>query len=152
MSKMNAEQFDEKVSQLIEEVCVRRSYLEKSQEQIQASWKTNCSFHNPYESNGQPKNIQTATKELVVWMTSIVLSYKNAYQHASDFLNVAVKNEIDGFAVDDWLADFKKRLAIISYKEEKQKLTQLETRLNSLMSEDKKRENELLSILEEMKE
>ena len=61
------------------------------------------------------------------------------------------KFEISGYDLNDWITDVKARLEVIATKREENNLKAMETKLDKLLSEDKKTELELDSIAELLK-
>lgn len=61
------------------------------------------------------------------------------------------KFEISGYDLEDWITDVKARLEVIATKREENNLKAMETKLDKLLSEDKKTELELDSIAELLK-
>lgn len=54
--------------------------------------------------------------------------------------------KLDGFSLNDWMTDINNKLSIKNRKSEEEKLKKLESKLESMLSEDKKIELELNEI------
>jgi hypothetical protein len=57
----------------------------------------------------------------------------------------------DNFTADEWIGDIKARIAKIQISAEKEKLENLEKRLNKIVSPEKRAELELEAIEQELK-
>lgn len=74
----------------------------------------------------------------------------NTYRMSAADLGLR-KFEISGYNLEDWITDVKARLEVIATKREENNLKAMETKLDKLLSEDKKTELELDSIAELLK-
>ena len=50
----------------------------------------------------------------------------------------------------EWIEDFKKRIATIHFQKKKEKLQELEKRLNGILSTEQRREMELKAIMADL--
>jgi len=98
---------------------------------------TSCSI----DWNGNRFNLHALNKDQL----DFLLIYLNSCRLSMVDLGMS-KMIISGFSLMDWIADIKMKLAVISQKEEENNLKALESKLNTLLSEDKKTELELASI------
>lgn len=146
MAKKN--EIDSKITALFDVLHEQQIEVEKAEQNIKRSWKTNCSFVLPYSM--QPTNIQVATKESIINMYADMLSIMDYRSKAAAELGVEVGKDWNGFSVDDWVADFKKRISSIDIKAQKAKLQSLEQRLDAIVSPEQRREMELEAILQEV--
>ena len=130
---LDAKENDKKILDLKSVIEAKKSKLKK----INFAPTTNCSL----ELDGTRHNIHTLTAEaltfLLVKLNSYVLSMKS--------LKINTLS-ISGYSINDWTADIKLKLDIISQKEEENKLKVLESKLAALLSNDKKTELELDNI------
>ena len=91
---------------------------------------------------GESYNLNVQDKQqlinLLVELNSLYLSYKN--------LDIEDEYLLNGFSLEDWISDIKQKIDIINIKAETKKLNDLETKLNKMLSQDKKTEMELNDI------
>ena len=91
---------------------------------------------------GESYNLNVQDKQqlinLLVELNSLYLSYKN--------LDIEDEYLLNGFNLEDWISDIKQKIDIINIKAETKKLNDLETKLNNMLSKDKKTEMELNDI------
>lgn len=146
MAKKN--EVDNKINELFAVLHKQQQEVDAAEKDVKRSWKTNCSFVLPYSM--QPINIQVATKETIVNIYADMLSIMEFRAKAAITLGVDVDTDWNGFSVEDWVADFKKRIASISIKNQKTKLASLEQRLDAIVSPEQRREMELEAILKEV--
>lgn len=99
---------------------------------------TNCSI----EIDGTRYNIQVLSKEQII---SLAVKL-NAYAIAARELELLNDYHISGFNVMDWIKDLKSKLDFVCRKEEEHKLKMMESKLNHLLSNDKKVELEIDEI------
>lgn len=142
---MSAE-IDTKIVSLQQKVAEKKTQIKKAE---RPSWNTNCLF----DCSGIKRNIQTigTVREIVV-LFSILLQSEDAFITAS--LRLGVKDKFcdsSGYSVKDWEEDFKTRIAMINLSEERLKLRKLEDMLESLESDDLKRQKLLDKIEQELK-
>ena len=94
---------------------------------------TNCIL----ELDGTTTNIQILSKEKL----ALLLVKLNLYKMSMENLNMSFdKIMISGYDVRDWMNDILAKIDIISYKEEEQKLKTMESKLEKLLSNEKKTE------------
>jgi hypothetical protein len=70
----------------------------------------------------------------------------NSYRKSAEELNLLENFEYNGYHVNDWIDDIKNKLDVLNRKEEESKLKLMESKLDKLLSDDKKTELELDSI------
>ena len=68
----------------------------------------------------------------------------NAYEMSAD--NLKIDLVISGYGVNEWLADISGKLAIITDKKKRDELKALESKLDKMLSDEKKTELELDEI------
>jgi hypothetical protein len=73
---------------------------------------------------------------------------EQAHREACSRLGVTIAFSYKGFKVEDWVTDFKNRLAVIQVNEVKDVLNRTESKLNELISSDGKAELELAALKE----
>lgn len=128
---------DQKILELKKQIEVKKEKLSKSQKFTPV---TNCSI----EIDGVRHNIQVLQKEQVLNL----LIKLNAYVLSAKDLGVLDSFSVSGYHVQDWITDLKSKFEIMNRKEEEQKLKTMETKLDKLLSDDKKVELELDEIAE----
>lgn len=141
---------DKVIDDLHTKIQKQKTDIESDEKNIKRGWVTNAVY---VMSTGKSVNIQVAKKEQIVEAAADLISRKENHEKACLVLGVdnKISNEFVNF-FDDWVKDFKKRLSTILVKEKKSKLEKLEKRLESIMSEDKKRTMELEKIMKEFNE
>lgn len=87
-------------------------------------------------------NIQTLTKEQLISL----LVKLNSYAVSAIELELLDQYVISGYNIADWIGDLKSKLEFINSKDEEQKLKMMESKLDKLLSDDKKVELELNEI------
>lgn len=103
---------------------------------------TNCIL----EMDGMTLNLNVLSERalILLWIRL------NTYRMSATDLGLR-KFEISGYDLEDWITDVKARLEVIATKREENDLKAMETKLDKLLSEDKKTELELDSIAELLK-
>lgn len=104
---------------------------------------TNCSL----ELDNVRYNIQVLPQSqlitLLVRVNSCLLSAKD--------LGVEEKYELSGYKAQDWIADIKLKLEILSKKDEEKNLKAMEEKLSKLLSDEKQVELEIDAIESSLK-
>lgn len=103
---------------------------------------TNCIL----EMDGMTLNLNVLSESalILLWIRL------NTYRMSAADLGLH-KFEISGYDLEDWITDVKARLEVIATKREENNLKAMKTKLDKLLSEDKKTELELDSIAELLK-
>lgn len=104
---------------------------------------TNCSI----ELRGDRCNINVLTKEQLV----LLMIELNLYTMSAKDLGLVKPVDISGYVIDDWIADIRAKLYVIAYKDEENKLKIMESKLDKLLSNEKKTELEIDEIAELLK-
>lgn len=138
---------DKKIEELFNIVKKQKFEVENTEKEVQMGWKTNCSF-KMYRSG--PVNIQVANEDAVFNALTELVSFKNSAFEANEILGLKKDMIHDGYLVDEWIDDFKKRIATIQLKAKKDKLKTLSDRLASIVSVEQKRQMELDSIEQDL--
>lgn len=96
--------------------------------------------------------LDKVTFNLLVDASEMLLIRLNAYAMSAKDLGLDVDSvQLSGYTLGQWIQDVNNFLQVKTYKEEKKKLDQLENRLNSLLSNDKKTQLEINEIAELLK-
>lgn len=140
---------DSKIRELISELSKRQQDVKQAERESQQKWQTNCSFTGIF-SKPRPINLQTASPEGLKAVVRELIVIRNAELESSAILEQPADYSVDGYSIDAWLADCKKRAAIQNLREKQNKLEQLQTRLDSIISPEQKRQMELDAITREI--
>ena len=130
---------DEKINELLLVLKSKRETLELHQSRSKSSWRTNCSFL----LNDSHINLQTVRTSGIVSMVSYLLQQREAEKKACELLNIEFRDKIHNYSYDAWLEDCQKRASYLHIREQENQLNALESKLNQLVSPDKRRELEL---------
>ena len=84
-------------------------------------------------------NINTLNKEELYSLLGMLVSIQREVQDDFTF---------SGYFGSDWISDIKSKIQEIDSKEKRAKIKQLEISLDALVSEDKRKQNQLSSIAE----
>lgn len=136
---------DAKISELFAVLNKKKEELVEAENSAQKKWKTNCSFPSVFGST-QPINIQTQTELALVELLSDLMIHQDYQRKAAATLGSTVQPQWGGFLVEDWIEDFKTRVAKIQLVDKKKELTQLEKRLDAIVSPEQRRAMELAEI------
>ena len=68
---------------------------------------------------------------------------REAEKKACELLNIEFRDKIQNYSYDAWLEDCQKRASYLHIREQENQLNALESKLNQLVSPDKRRELEL---------
>ncbi len=114
------------------------------------NWLTNCSFS--FTRNGSDRtNIQTVSDvEILVEMLTALLEKADAYEKAKKVMGTTGTFQWQGFTVEEWTADFQTRKNKIEVTKLKTKQTDLEARINKLVSPEKREAMEIEALKKEM--
>lgn len=136
---MSNEKNDAKIIALKEQIAKKKEQLNKAK---RFSPVTNCSI----EIDAVRSNIQVLSKEQLV----LLLIKLNAYRASAKELELLDQCVISGYNIEDWITDIKAKLEVVNYKDEEIKLRAMESKLDRLLSNEKKTEleiNEIESLL-----
>ncbi len=136
---------DQQVMTLLAKVKAQKQTIERAEK---PKWLTNCSF--VYE--GRTINLHTVSDlGMLVELAGFLKGLEADNNAGAEALGVDFSPLVySGYTVDQWIADFKTRLGKLQIAAEKKKLEELETRLDALVSPEKRRELELAAIAEEL--
>lgn len=140
--------FEGKLNKLLAALALQRSAVADADKLAKQPWETNCSFK--FDGNPNPLNIQVATLAQLHAVASDLLLKRMVAKEAANLLGVPVPVvSASGDTFDKWVADLKKRAALIQLNEKKKLLDEMETRANQLVSPERRRQLEL-EALEQM--
>lgn len=146
---MSKSDLDGQITKLFEVVKKQKEEVEKAEKSSKQSWFTNCSFKT---MTGSPVNIQVAQVDTVIKCMADLLIQSESYLGACKLLGVSKEFRHDGYSVEDWTSDFKKRIAVVELSLKKAKLKELESRLYGIVSPEQKREMELKLIMQDVED
>lgn len=126
---------DEKILELKKQIDVKKKDLAKKK--VKFTPETNCIL----ELDNIKYNLNVATEDTL----SVLMLRLNLYVISAKDLNVPLPI-ISGYSVDIWITDIKNKLSVSGTKREEIELKNLETKLNKMLSDDKKTELELEEI------
>lgn len=140
-------EIDSQVSALFDVVAARKAEISKMQATISRGWITNCN----YRIDREEINIQTANLAAVVRIMTDIVMRRSAKAEAVEALGLKgaagiEEDAINGFAFESWIADLNKRVASLSIAEKNKALSNLEDRLNQIVSPEQRRAMELQAI------
>jgi len=139
---------DATIRGLFDKLAARKTKLEELKKEIGKSWKTNGAFR--FIGATATTNIQTAPADVVA-QAAVQLSLNDAARKtAEDRLGREIDPKWGGYSLDDWFADFKKRLATIDVREAESQVEQLEQRLNGVLSPEERRRIEVELLAKEI--
>ena len=124
---------DERVLQL-------KKIIEDKKAELKAAKRftplTNCVL----DLDGQKYNLNV----LQMADLQLLLVKLNMYLMSANSLNINL--EIAGYNIAEWIADIKSKIEIFEYKKKESELRALETKLDKMLSDEKKTELELDEI------
>jgi len=136
---MNKDEIIEKYVYIIQ---LKRAAIETVE---RATWETNCSFLVPGETTAI--NIRTVQNvDYIVSLFASLLGKANLFEQACKELEADVEFIWQGFTVEQWKKDFKTRIEKIQISKKKDELKDLESRLDKLVSKEKREQMELEAI------
>lgn len=128
---------DETITKIQEEVKRKRIELGPRPRFVP---NTNCSLSF---GDGSPAiNLHTLCLESDLNLVQVKL---NMYRMSADELGIPVT--FGGYTVTEWMDDVQQKMKIVDYHRESTKLTEIEKRLEDLMSDDKRTSLELDTII-----
>lgn len=141
---------DVKVKDLFKVVQGKKEEIEKIQNPC---WNTSRTFGFTANSGHDRIDIGiiTDTRKLVE-MLSFLIDRKEKSEKAAKRLDVKYEFSWLGFSLDEWEEDFKTRVNQIQIQEKRKELSNLEARLNAIISPELKAEMELQSIQKALNE
>ena len=140
---------DQKIKGLFEKLAKQREEVEKAEKESKGGWLTNQSLKLP---GWEAINISTSDKGRLVFAVSKLISQRESLRQACEVLDTDFVNDFNGYPYESWIADVKKRIAILEIKDKKQKLAALEKRLEKIESPEEKRNKELSNIMDDLED
>ena len=136
---------DKQIDELLKSVKAQQLEVSTEEKKSKVSWITTCSYEM---SCGRIINLPVCNKDSIIKAMGDLIHCTETNIKAHKELGLNEYSMIhNGFHYDLWVADFNKRLSVLSIKEKKQKLSVAETKLNGILSDDQRRQLELDNIL-----
>ena len=148
--KIMTDTIDTKITDLFGVLNKKKAEVESAEKTANQKWKTNCSFPSVF-GNTQPINIQTQKEDALVELLSDLLIHDDFSRRSAALLGIEYNGgNWGGFAITDWVEDFKTRVAKLQLATKKADLAKLETRLNAIVSPEQRRAMELEAIMKSL--
>lgn len=138
---------DEKIKQMFDVLASQKKEVELTERKASRKWLTNCSFTF---RNSDVVNIATASEAKIREVVECLLQSKEYSNKASEILGLSEIDTYHGYSYDAWYDDCKKRIAMLQLRAKKDKLNELEVRLNAIVSPEHRRQMELDAIVKEL--
>lgn len=137
---------DEVAMRLIDSVREQKSLISGAEKK---KYCTNCVLNM---GDGPPINLHVVSSlEELCSILSRLLSKNHFHRLSCGELGLPITNlSFGGYDLDDWVADIKTKSEKIRIGEKKKRLAELESKLQSLVSDEKRKELELLAISKEL--
>lgn len=138
---------DEIIEGLFKKVQEKKAEIAKAEK---PQWQTNCAF--VYDNSSTVMNIQVISNiDVLVDMLSYILIKSESHKQVVKRLDLQEREyKYMGFTVDEWESDIKTRINKIQITSKKKELDELEKKLNSLVSPEKRTEMELAEIAKKL--
>lgn len=140
---------DERTLGLIKEVKKQKEEISKAE---RPNWVTNCSFS--FYGGGASINLHVESNlGVLIGISAFLMDREQSYKKAAEALELTDAPPFSwlGFSSADWNKDIKSRINKIQIATKKQKLADLEARLDKIISPELKAELELEAISAELK-
>lgn len=132
---------DSRIMELKSQIETKRKLLKDAPK---FSPETNCSI----ELDGTRYNLHAADKSDLIFL----LCKLHTLQQAAQFYAYSDELMISGYPAKIWINDIRSRLKSMDHNREMKKLAFLESKLNALLSDDKKTELEIDNIASMLKD
>lgn len=142
---------DDKVLSLFNKVKDKKRKIKRTE---RVNWETSCSFsYDPETGIHDRINLHVCSSLAVLTdIYAFLLSKQEKYTTAASELGVKTPTQWLGYSIEKWKTDLKARVSQLQLAQERQELTVLENRLDSLITVDQRRAMELDAIEEELGE
>ena len=144
----NKTKIDNKVLELFNKVKEKQRKISANE---RVSWETNCSFGYSTEGVHDRVNLQVITdlaKLADIW--GYLVTKEFTYEQFRKDFSFDLPLKWLGYKISDWQKDIKTRVNQLQLSNERKELKALETRLDSLITVDQRREMELAAIEKEL--
>jgi len=135
------------IDELIQIAQNKKKEIEKAEK---PTWLTNCLFS--YDNSSMKTNIRTVSsiRELVN-ILAFVINKDISFSTANSFLGTKEVFEYFGFTKEDWINDIKTRIDQINITAKRKELEGIESKLDSMISKERREELELEAIVKQLK-
>lgn len=147
---MAAKAADKKTLALIEEVRRRRKDIAESEK---PAFRTNCSFSYSEGKQSDTVNLHVERDlQTLIKIVGFISGKRQEYEYAVGALGIenAPAFTWNGYSAEDWTGDVKLRIGKIQVNAKRQKLAELESRLNQIVSPELRQQMELEAIAKEL--
>ena len=139
---------DEKALALLNEVKAKKEEIQKLNK---VNHVTNLTFYYPVESRQINLNTILSVNKLVELFAFIKNNIETKENSAKILGVINFESKFENYTLSEWTEDFKTKISIINIKQLKEDLKFKEDKLNSLISEEKRKELEFERILKDFK-
>lgn len=127
---------DDRILELKKQIEAKKKSI--SEKKVKFIPETNCVLN----MDGMTINLNVCSDDALL----LLLIRLNSYLMSAKDLNMA-DFEISGYSVTAWIKDIKSRLELSGLKKEKSDLKKMESKLDKLLSDDKKQSWKLMKLL-----
>lgn len=149
-NNMSNNTIDTKITELFGVLSKKKEEVAEAEKTSKQKWKTNCAFPSVF-GNTQPINIQSQSESALIELLADLLIHQEYQRKATIMLGSnTAQIQWGGFPIEDWIEDFKTRVAKIQLQDKKKELAQLEKRLDAIVSPEQRRLMELEAITKQL--
>ena len=139
---------DEKALALLNEVKAKKEEIQKLNK---VNYVTNLTFYYPIDNKQVNLNTVLNVNKLIELFAFIKNNIETKEISAKMLGVVDFESKFENYTLSEWTEDFKTKISIINLKQLKEDLKFKEDKLNSIISEEKRKELEFESILKDFK-
>lgn len=143
------ENIDSKVSELLNKVNFEKNVVNGLKSAVTKSWITTCTIG--FDSTATKINIQTTKEDALIDILAKLVTLSAGHNSACDLLGISKEFIYQGYKFDAWMSDINKRIKLLELKTKESNLEIIESKLDTLVSPEKRREMELELIEQMMK-
>lgn len=141
---------DEKVKKLFDLVQEKKLAIEKAEKPC---WETSCMFGFSGNSAHDRHDVRLITDlRKIVDMYAFLIDRKEKSEKSAKELGVNYDFTWLSFTIDEWKSDFQTRVNQLLLQEKRKELSEIEARLNAIISPELKAEMELESLTDLLKD
>lgn len=144
-----SKELDEKALALLNEVTAKKDEIHKLNNKV--NYITNLTFYYPID--GKQINLNTVLNvNKLIELFAFIKNNIETKENSAKMLGVVdYDSKFENYTLSEWLEDFKTKINIIKLKQLKEDLKIKEDKLNSIISEEKRKELEFESIFKDFK-
>ena len=132
---------DATIRELFKKLEERKAKVAEVRKATQKGWVTNGTWKVPFTAT--VINIQTLPEDQLYLVAGEIVKSAESIRLGAAILNGEYNKKVQGYQIEEWEADLRKRKAMIEIRSEEAKLAELEARLNSVLSPDDRRRIEV---------